>query len=130
MSKKSDFIKCHGYKLIVIAAMLFFDILNLHYTLNKDFERDYNWVLPYPPSNFFVSYLVLNILMFIPPLVMLIHVIRHRSDPFVGYGDWSDPIIAVLKAIGFIAGFAFAYFVIFVLFVILPNSILAGGVKG
>lgn len=129
MSRISDFIKCHGYKLVVIAVMLYFDIQNLLYTLNKDFEHDYNWALPYPPSNFFVSYLVLNILMFIPPVVMLIHVIRYRADPYVGYNDWSGPVIAVLKALGFIAGFALTYFVLFVLCVILPNSIIAGGVK-
>ena len=42
--KKSDFLKCHAYKLFVIAAMLFFDIANLVYVLNTDYEKEFGWL--------------------------------------------------------------------------------------
>ena len=118
--KKSDFLKCHAYKLFVIAAMLFFEIANLVYMLNADYDKEYGWLYPYPAHCVFITDIVAEILMLLPPIVLSVHVIRHRKDPYCGYNDWSAPIIAVLKALGFIAGYIVLRYILILFLVLIP----------
>lgn len=113
--KNSDFLKCHGYKIAVIIAMLGIDITFLIQTLKIN-PNDSLWAnLQSFPQVAFTCDLILCILMLILPIVMLFHIISRCKERFYGHGDWSDPVIAVLKALGFIAGYVILFILLYLL---------------
>lgn len=115
MGKHLNFIKCHGYKIAVVIIMLGIDISFLIQTLNID-PNDSIWAyLQSSPQVAFTCDMILCILMLIPPIVMLFHIIGRCKEKFYGHGDWSDPIIAVLKALGFIAGYVILFILLYLL---------------
>lgn len=58
----------------------------------------------------FWAHLVAVFLMLIPPIVLIINVIRHRNDEFKSYGSaTSNAAVAVVKILGFTVLYVVAY---------------------
>ena len=104
--KKSDFSKCHGWKIIVIIIMLG---ISVFWFINT-FTDNYSFIQSDLRAVEFWAHLAVVFLMLIPPVILIVNVIRHRNDEFKSYGSAaSDAAVAVVKIIGFTVLYLIVY---------------------
>lgn len=102
----------HGYKIAAIIAMLAINIIVLVTVLQNH-------------SNFFVTELISVILMFAPPVLLTVYVIRHRKDCFGDHVEWMDIVMPILKWFGVMALFLLYAAFLRMLTVWIPTFILS-----
>ncbi len=92
MTPKKAFWLNHGYKIAAIIAMLAINIIALVMVLRGQ-------------SSFFVTELISVVLMFAPPVLLTVYIVRHRADSFGDHVEWMDIVMMVLKWFGVMALF-------------------------